>query len=75
MAFHYVRPHWLQLRKMPYVGKILSELLLELWLNSNSGIRIEIGLIENGIEIETLGIGIENHGIEIFTTGATELTN
>ena len=77
MAFHHVRPHWLHLRKMSYVGKILAKLLLELWLNSNSGIGIEIGLIENGIGIETPGFGIENHvnGIEIFTTGATALTS
>ena len=37
---------------------------LELQLNSNSnsriGIKIEIGVIENGIEIENSGIGIEN---------------
>ena len=33
---------------------------LELQLNSNSGIGIEIGGIENGIGIEDSGIGIEN---------------
>ena len=33
---------------------------LELQLNSNLGIGIEIGGIENGIGIENCGIGIEN---------------
>ena len=41
-------------------GQFSAELELHLNSNSNSGIGIGIGGMENGIEIEDSGIGIEN---------------
>ena len=48
---------------------------LELQLNSNSGIGIEIGGIENGIGIENPGIGIENRNLFFFATATAALTS
>ena len=52
----------------------IPELELQLNSNSNLGIGIEIGGIENGIEIENSGIGIENQNY-FFATAITALTS
>ena len=52
----------------------IPELELLFNSNSNSGIGIEIGGIENGIGIENPGIGIENRNW-FFAMATAALTN
>ena len=64
MFWYYVQADWFAVASCSHAGRVglnlIPEMELQLNSNSNFGIEIEIVGIENGIGIETHGIGIEN---------------